>query len=65
MALSMFIETPCVFTIEEHTRPFTIPCEVGPEKFLHINAGLSGDQQAQLFKVLKKQAKNLNGNTLI
>ena len=56
MALSMFIETPCVFTIEEHTTPFTIPCEVGPEKFLHINAGLSEYQQAQLLKVLKKQA---------
>ena len=58
ICLSMFIETPCVFTIEEHTRPFTIPCEVGPEKFLHINAGLSEDQQAQLLKVLKKQARS-------
>ena len=57
MALSMFTEAPCVFTIEEYTRPFTIPCEVGPEKFLHINAILSEDQQAQLLKVLKKQAR--------
>ena len=55
MALSMFTEPPCVFTIEEHIGPFTIPCEVGHEKFLHINAGLSEDQQAQLLKVLKKQ----------
>ena len=39
MALSMFTETPCVFTIEEHTGPYTIPCEVGLEKFLHINVG--------------------------
>ena len=38
MALSMFTETTCVFTIEEHIGPYTIPCEVGPEKFLHINA---------------------------
>ena len=52
----MFIEASCVFTIEEHTRPFTIPCEVDPEKFMHINVGLSEDQQAQLLKVLKKQA---------
>ena len=52
----MFIEAPCVFTIEEHIGPFTIPCEVGHEKFLHINVGLSEDQQAQLLKVLKKQA---------
>ena len=44
MDLSMFRETPRVFTIEEHTRPYTIPCEVGPEKFLHINTGLSENQ---------------------
>ena len=53
----MFIETPYFFTIEEHTEPYTIPSEVGPEKFLHINAGLSENQQAQLLKVLKKQAR--------
>ena len=53
----MFTETPCVFTIEENTWPYTIPCEVGPEKFLHINAGLSENQQAQLLKVIKKQAR--------
>ena len=44
MALSMFTETPCVFTIEEHTGPYTIPCEVGPEYFLHINTELSENQ---------------------
>ena len=52
----MFTETPCFFTIEEHTGLYTIPCEVGPEKFLHINAGLRENQQAQLLKVFKKQA---------
>ena len=52
----MFTETPCVFTIEEHIGPYTIPCEVGPKKFLYINAGLSEDKKAQLLKVLKKQA---------
>ena len=31
MALSMFTETLCVFTIEEHIGPYTIPCEVGPK----------------------------------
>ena len=56
MALYLFTETPCVFTIEEHTGPYIITCEVGPEMFLHINAGLSENQQAQLLKVLKKQA---------
>ena len=56
MALSIFIEKTCVFTIEEHIGPYTIPCEVGPEKILHINVGLSENQQAQLLEVLKKQA---------
>ena len=55
MALSMFIETPCFFTIKEHIGPYTIPSEVGPDKFLQINARLSQNQQAQLLKVLKKQ----------
>ena len=40
MDLSMFMETHCFFTIEDNTGPYTIPYEVGPEKFLHINAGL-------------------------
>ena len=52
----MFIETPCVFKIEEHTRPYTIPCDVGPIKLLHINVVLSENHQAHLLKVLKKQA---------
>ena len=54
--LSTFVDTPCVFAIEEHTESYTIPCEVIPGKFLHINAGLSENQQEQLLKVLKKQA---------
>ena len=57
MALSMFIETPCVFKIEEHTGPYTIPCEVGTEIFLHINIGLNENKQAQLLKVLKNQER--------
>ena len=52
----MFTKTPCFFTVEEHTGPYTIPSEVGPKKFLHINAGLSENQKSQLLKVLKKQA---------
>ena len=65
MALSMFTEAPCVFTTKEYTGPFTIPCEVGPKTFLHINAGLSEDKQAQLLKILKKKPEHLHGNTLI
>ena len=44
---------------------YTIPYEVGPEMFLHINVGLSENQQAQLLKVLKKNKEHLYGNTLI
>ena len=42
--------------IEEHIGPYTIPCEIGPDKFLQINVELSENQQAQLLKVIKKQA---------
>ena len=55
MALSTFVETPCVFAIEEHIGSYTVPCEVSPGKVLHINAGLTESQQEQLLKVLKIQ----------
>ena len=55
MFISTLVETPRVFAIEYHTGPYTIPCEVGLEIFIHINAGLSENQQEQLLKVLKKQ----------
>ena len=45
-----------MFMIEEHIWPYTIPCEVGPDKFIDINAGLSENEQEQVLKVLKKQA---------
>ena len=57
MALSIFVETPCVFSIEEHIGSYTVPCEVIPGKFLHINAGLTKSQQEQLLKVLKSQSR--------
>ena len=53
MALSTFVETPCVFAIEENIGSYTIPCDVSPRKDLHINAGLAESQQDQLLKVLK------------
>ena len=55
MALSTFVNTPCVFTIEEHMGSYTMPCEVSPGKVLHINAGLTECQQEQFLKVLKSQ----------
>ena len=54
--LSTFVDTPCVFAIEENIGSYTISCEVGPKFFLHINVGLSENQQDQLLKVLKTQA---------
>ena len=56
LALSTFVDTPCVFAIEEHKGSYTIPCEVNLGKVLHINAGLSENQQEQLLKVLRSQA---------
>ena len=35
---------------------YTVPREVSPGKFLHINAGLTKSQQEQLLKILKKQS---------
>ena len=64
MALSMFTETHYVFMIEENIGPYTIPCEVGLEIVLHINAGLSENQQARLLKVLKKQVAEFAGECI-
>ena len=33
MALSTFMNTPCVFAIEEHIGSYTMPCEVSPGTF--------------------------------
>ena len=35
---------------------YTMPSEVNPRKFLHINVGLTESQQEQLLKVLKIQS---------
>ena len=56
MALSTFVETPCVFAIEDQIGSYTMPCEVSPRKALHINPGLTESQQEQLLKVLKSQS---------
>ena len=53
MALSTFLNTPCVFVIEEHIGSYTMPSEVSPGNVLHINVGLTESQQEQLLKVLK------------
>ena len=55
MALSTFVETPCVFAIEEHIGPYIVPCEFIPGNVLHINAGLTEIQQEQLLNILTKE----------
>ena len=45
MALSTFMETPCVFEIEENIGSYTMPCEVSPGNIIHINAGLNESKQ--------------------
>ena len=50
------MDTPCVFAIEEHTGYYTMTCEVGLGKCIHINAGLSENQQENLLKLLRIQA---------
>ena len=56
MDLSTFVETPCIFTIEEHIGSYEVPCEFSPGNVLHINVGLTESQQEQLLNVLKNQS---------
>ena len=58
MALSTFVDTSCIFVIEEHIGSYTIPCEVSLGKVLHINARLTESQQEKLLKVLKIQSRS-------
>ena len=51
----IFVDLPCIFAIDEHVGSYTIPCEVSPRKFLHINASLDESQQEKLLQILKSQ----------
>ncbi len=51
----IFADLPRIFAIDEHVGSYTIPCEVSPGKFLHINASLDESQQEKLLKILKNQ----------
>jgi hypothetical protein len=44
-----------VFTVSEHSGPYTIPVELSPGRCLYINSELSASQQEQLTKLLKEQ----------
>jgi hypothetical protein len=45
-----------VFTVSEHSGPYTIPVELSPGRCLYINSELSTSQQEQLTKLLKEQS---------
>ena len=45
-----------VFTISEHSGPYTILVELSPGICLYINSELSTSQQEQLTKLLKEQS---------
>jgi len=53
---SILSPTSLIFFIDEHPGSYTIPFEVSPDKFLHINSGLYSSQQEQLMKVLKEKS---------
>jgi hypothetical protein len=44
-----------VFTVSEHSGPYTILVELSPGRCLYINSKLSLSQQEQLTKILKEQ----------
>jgi hypothetical protein len=46
-----------IFEIDESAMSYTIPYEISPGKFLHINSGLDADQQKQLVDILKEQSR--------
>jgi hypothetical protein len=52
----MFLRHIFIFEIDESATSYTMPYEISPRKFLHINSGLDEDQQKQLLNVLKEQS---------
>jgi hypothetical protein len=42
---SILSSTSFIFEIDESTTYYTMPYEISPGKFLHINFGLDADQQ--------------------
>ena len=38
---SIWTDIPCIFVVEESLKSYTIPCEITPGKFLHVNARLT------------------------
>jgi hypothetical protein len=53
---SIFSSTYFIFKIDESDTSYTMPYEISPRKFLHINSRLDADQQKQLVSILKQQS---------
>jgi hypothetical protein len=53
---SILSSTYFIFEIDESATSYTMPYEISPGKFLHINSGLDADQQKKLVSVLKEQS---------
>jgi hypothetical protein len=51
---SILSSTSFIFEIYESTMSYTMPYEISPGNFLHINFGLDTDQQKQLVDILKE-----------
>jgi hypothetical protein len=52
---SILSSTSFIFEIDESGMSYTMPYEISPGKFLHINSGLDTNQQKQLVDILKEQ----------
>jgi hypothetical protein len=52
---SILSSTYFIFEIDDSATSYTIPYEISPGKFLHINSELDADQQKQLVSILKEQ----------
>jgi hypothetical protein len=53
---SILSSTYFIFEIDESATYYTMPYEISPIKFLHINFGLYADQHKQLVNILKEQS---------
>jgi hypothetical protein len=53
---SIFCSTSFIFDIDEFATSYTMPYEISPGKFLHINYGLDADQQKHLVSILKQKS---------
>jgi hypothetical protein len=49
-----------IFNIDEFDMSYTMPYDISPRKFLHINFVLDADQHKQLVSILKEQSEEFS-----